>query len=510
MITTARVHMNPGKVAEPHNKRAEILKEKEKHIRADGIHEVWVRDQTLEEAYEELFGEAIEEYNKKQKKKCRRLTVEKYIESIEADSRGRRKKKVDNQGEVYTDADDFNGKRTSIELVVSVGNTTTKKRDERGRIEYEIYRFDGHTAHPIKEYGLHEIHPYEVPYEVNRNAVKRYWETFEERHPHFHVVRVDWHADEGYYNRHGAWEWGTPHGHGEIIGWAEGYKTGLAKQVSLAKAMRAEGYKYYRDFNKAEQEYFEQIVKEEYTTYAAAHLDYAYREGKGVFVDFAHPVAGKDDVKNLDPATFRRVQALKDEVSSQLEQLDETRDNIEKMSQKREELTQELEEAGEEYRRKRKSLREADEKIRKAGQQLADADIYKEQTEQYLDAMSEEIERLYRETTERLRRLEEDYERELEAKKREPFDDGDRSRREFQKTHTLKRRDGTELTYEEAYQHWLRQQRGTEESERKITAKEKRERLEEDAARVLAKYREEEEEQDYGKTRKARRRLSEE
>lgn len=513
MITTARVHMNPGKVAEPHNARADILKEKEKHINPAGIHEVWVRDQTLEQAYEKLFGEAIEEYNAKQTKPSRRLTVAKYIQSIEADSRGRRKKKVNNQGEVYTDSEDFNGKRTSIELIVSVGNTTTKERDKRGRIKYEQVIFDENAAHPLKRSGLHEVHTREVPYEVNELATKKYWETFEDRHPHFYIVRVDWHADEGYYNRHGVWEWGTPHSHGEIIGVGDGYKKGLSVQVSLSKALRAEGYKYYQDFLKAEQDYFEQLVRDAWADYVLDRPDLL--KEKGFFLEFEHPVAGKTDVKNLDPETFRRVQALKDEVSHKLEELDGARDKLEKTRQEIEKTTQELEEtrevladteqevadAAETYRSKRRSIKEADQRIKDAGRHLADAELYEEAVRERMGAMDEEAGRLFDEMIERIRQLEEDYKEELEKLKKRAFEDGDESRREFNLTHTLKRKDGTTLTYEEAYQGWLRQQREPEESERKRAATEKRESIEEEAARALAKYRKERKGgQDYGET----------
>ena len=49
-----------------HNRRDEKHQE-EKHIDPDGLHETWI-DEPIEEAYERLFGEALKEYNEKQKR----------------------------------------------------------------------------------------------------------------------------------------------------------------------------------------------------------------------------------------------------------------------------------------------------------------------------------------------------------------------------------------------------------------------------------------------------------
>ena len=53
---------NGSRVARDHNIRNEKVTSKEKHIRADGLHEIW-KDEKPQEAYERLFGEAVKKYN---------------------------------------------------------------------------------------------------------------------------------------------------------------------------------------------------------------------------------------------------------------------------------------------------------------------------------------------------------------------------------------------------------------------------------------------------------------
>lgn len=354
MRTTVRQHMNPGAVAEKHNSRDEILAVKEEHIDTEkGIHEVWVADRTTEEAYADIFGEAIEKYNEKQKRKDRKITVESYMQSVEEDSRGRRKTKRQN-GKKIIDMDAKQGKRLVYESVISVGNSTEKERDGKRRTVYKkVNKQVGELFHPAFQDGLHESRPLQMPYEVNYRACKRFAEEFETRNPQMVIVRADWHADEGYENRRGTWEWGIPHAHIEWLPLATGYKKGLEVQNSIGKCLEQMGYgssyeavldadgrvmltregniklrfvTAYEKWNKAEQKAFEKIVQEEYEDWCKEHplwlLEY------GMDVEFVHPVAGKDDVQNLAPEQFREVQRLKDRIEEKYEVLKHTEKKI--------------------------------------------------------------------------------------------------------------------------------------------------------------------------------------
>ena len=70
--TTIRMHMNPeeslGTVGHVIDKD---LRNKEAHINPNGDFEVWV-NKGVYGVYKEVFGEVIEEYNRKQKRKDRR------------------------------------------------------------------------------------------------------------------------------------------------------------------------------------------------------------------------------------------------------------------------------------------------------------------------------------------------------------------------------------------------------------------------------------------------------
>ena len=71
-------------VALNHNRRTESLVEKESHIDPDGIHETWT-DEPIGTAYRRIFGEALEEYNKKQKRKDRR--IDDYLANVRGNSK---------------------------------------------------------------------------------------------------------------------------------------------------------------------------------------------------------------------------------------------------------------------------------------------------------------------------------------------------------------------------------------------------------------------------------------
>ena len=82
MVTIA-TH-NGSRVARDHNIRNEKVTSKEKHIRADGLHEIWV-DEKPQEAYERLFGEAIKQYNERQSRPERK--IKNYYKQIQDDKK---------------------------------------------------------------------------------------------------------------------------------------------------------------------------------------------------------------------------------------------------------------------------------------------------------------------------------------------------------------------------------------------------------------------------------------
>ena len=278
MQTTTSVHWNKGTIARAHNERDRDLCKHESHIDIDNehgssSHEVWMRTD-LTDAYEDIFGDAIASYNDKQKRADRQLSVESYMQSIVDDTRGKRQTKKEN-GKAVVDEDARRGKQLSYEFTIKVGNTERKK-DANGRVMYDN--------------SGHHIRTQELPKEVTRKAQKRYVETFQDANPNLKLINADYHADEGFYNRNGVWEYSTDHTHIEVVPVASGFKRGLEVQNSMNKAMAQMGFDTpdcYVLWSKKEQERLEKIVQEEYEKYCEAHPNYAKAHGS---LEIVHPV----------------------------------------------------------------------------------------------------------------------------------------------------------------------------------------------------------------------------
>lgn len=80
---TISVHGGP-QVSQGHNRREPEAIKRQDHIDPDGHYEVWA-DRALEDLYNEIFGSAVEEYNKHQRRADRRISD--YLKSVKGDSR---------------------------------------------------------------------------------------------------------------------------------------------------------------------------------------------------------------------------------------------------------------------------------------------------------------------------------------------------------------------------------------------------------------------------------------
>lgn len=340
METTVRFHTNSD-VAERHNMREENLCSKEKHIDlTDGIHEVWGADRTTAEAYENIFREALDTYNANQKRKDRRMTMDEYMKSIEDDTRGRKKTKLV-KGKRVIDEDAKQGKKLCYEIVLSAGNTN-KLRNDLGQVMYDE---DGH-----------HLRPQELPYEVNRTACLRYYETFEERNPHLKIVRADWHADEFYINQLNVKEWGIEHLHLEYIPVADDYKQGLPIQNSIGKALKQQGFTDHRDKNgkwvcaytdwkNRESAYFEDIVQQEYEKYCKKHPDYYTEHGNLTIV---HPVKGRK-AESLLTEEYKKLQEITEQKGEAQAEFIITCDVLNKAQQEKSDIEEWVEKTEEYY-----------------------------------------------------------------------------------------------------------------------------------------------------------------
>lgn len=137
---------------------------------------------TVEEAYDDIFGEALREYNAKQKRNDRK--IDNYLEKIKTSK---------------------NNEKVFYETVVQIG-----KMDDTGIVDK-----DGNiTSESLQA----------------KEILDEYARTFQERNPNLILFNAVLHMDEA-----------TPHLHLDYIPVAHGYKTGLSTRNSLSKGLQEMG-----------------------------------------------------------------------------------------------------------------------------------------------------------------------------------------------------------------------------------------------------------------------------
>ena len=148
-------------------------------IREKSNNNIVIRQSTVQEAYKEVFGEAVEEYNSKQKRKDRQIK-DYYLHVYHS-------KTLDVQRE----------------MIIGLGN-----KQDLEKLGYEKKKEAGQL---IKE--------------VIEDFIK-------DKKDHIHVYNAVVHLDED----------GAPHAHINFIPLAHGYKNGLKTQPSWTKSLAQMGY----------------------------------------------------------------------------------------------------------------------------------------------------------------------------------------------------------------------------------------------------------------------------
>lgn len=206
--TTIRFHVGGfDKIKPEHNRRDKDWVKHEKHIREDG-ESLIILDRDLEEVYQELFGEAIKEYNEKQKRKDRKIDgVKGYMESILNNKQGNKNRKTGKAG-----------KDLAKEVIIGVGSLKPLKdrdgnfkRDKAGNI----------------------IRPYKIPDKIAKEVLLEYAGEFMLNNPNLKTYGIYYHNDED----------GAPHLHLDFVPFATGYKRGMQVQNSMSKALSLQGIK---------------------------------------------------------------------------------------------------------------------------------------------------------------------------------------------------------------------------------------------------------------------------
>lgn len=138
-MATIAFHNGGGKAHRAHNIRAASVVNKQPHIRADGVYEVW-RDETPQRAYKRIFGAALDEYNAHQIEQ-HRLT------------------RVKTAAQFYEETKNNKKQHAVYEAIVGI-------------------------------YGD------EVPQELQHEILKEFVDGWAARNPHLELIGVYYHADE--------------------------------------------------------------------------------------------------------------------------------------------------------------------------------------------------------------------------------------------------------------------------------------------------------------------------
>lgn len=307
--TTIRVHMNPKDATSTLGHTLDKkFRNRESHVLEDGEFEIFL-NKGVYETYKEVFGEALDTYNRNQKRKHRRIldengdAVSAYIEQLMSAQRGKRTTKVektmDDGQKVVIGEKESNGTRILYEFILSVGNCN-KELDDRGQV---ILDKDGH-----------EIQPWRMPAEVSKRALKVFTEEFETKYKQLRLCYSVYHGDEYYYNDAGVREMGIEHGHIGVVPVGEGYKRGLSVQQSMRRALDMMKFKNgvddsgvyhtaYWHLCDAMQKDYEEILRKEYSRWLIE---------KGMepeLLVIEHPARGKN-LPNLSPAQYRRMKDM--------------------------------------------------------------------------------------------------------------------------------------------------------------------------------------------------------
>lgn len=171
-----------------------------KHINFDKSNEnIYLEQTPIREKYEELFGEAVEKFNAKQKRADRK--IDDYYAKVLKD------KKLEPQRE----------------FIIQVGSID----------DYRLIKDDGSPT------GL-TLEQIERNKQIANDILKSYYKEFQERNPNLPIYNAVIHNDEA-----------SPHMHLNVIPVATGYKRGMEKQCSFNKALKQQGIESDKENNRA-------------------------------------------------------------------------------------------------------------------------------------------------------------------------------------------------------------------------------------------------------------------
>ena len=241
----------------------------------------------IKEAYEKLFGEAVADYNSKQKRSDRK--IDNYMNKIK-NSR--------------------NNEKVFYENVVQIG-----KKDDTGVLDA-----DGNLSQDAA---------------IAKEVLREYAKTFQERNPNLYLFNAVLHMDEA-----------TPHLHLDYIPVAHGYKTGMETRNSLTKALQEQGIAgavsktdtETMHWQKRERDYLTQLCQEhgievdvvgvDRDSYSIPEYKEAMREKEEAEAEVEILNAEKTEIKSAIALIDTELDSGKEELEKQKKMLDEINNQI--------------------------------------------------------------------------------------------------------------------------------------------------------------------------------------
>lgn len=309
-------------------------------IREKSENNIVIRQSTIQEAYKEVFGEALEEYNAKQKRQDRKIK-DYYLHVYHS-------KTLDLQRE----------------MIFGLGN-----KEDWDKLGYEKKKEAGQLLKEVVE------------------------DFIEDKKDHIHVYNAVVHLDEA----------GAPHAHITFIPLAHGYKNGLRTQPSWTKSLAQMGYpgkgrKPFMAFRETEVERIGRIAKKygierklgETNDIADVRM---YKKVKELE---KQAKAKEAEIEGLEQDYSQKDRELKRQAQEQAKVLDDFNKRLESKVNEKE---VELELLDSELADKQAEAQGAGESAQRARQEAQQALQAKEQVEREAQTLRAEIERLRAEKT---------------------------------------------------------------------------------------------------------------
>ena len=276
----------------------------------------------IEEAYEEIFGEALKEYNGKQKRNDRK--IKDYLSHVKQSK---------------------NNEKIFYENVVQIG-----RMDDTGILDK-----DGN----ITDEAL-----------LAKDILDEYARTFQERNPNLILFNAVLHMDEA-----------TPHLHLDYIPVAHGYKTGLKTRNSLSKGLQEMGIEPAKGKNDNETMHWQQREREHITElckargmdievlgierddYSIPEYKAAMREKEAAEAEIEILRSEKEEATSLLESSLDRIGSNLEQIEDQKETLEEIEEQIKEAERKRAAKQAEIRDITNAMKPSTKELKEIEKKV---------------------------------------------------------------------------------------------------------------------------------------------------